>query len=158
MFIGLGMAAAGGAAGLALFAFGESVTFFKTPTELAAVVITEGAPPQRYRLGGCVEVGSIKKDGITTIFRITDGGSPPVEVHYADHLPDLFREGQGVVAEGSLGPNRIFTAATVLAKHDENYMPPDVASALKKQGMDPQAAGSEGSRMTNVCEMLTAKK
>jgi cytochrome c-type biogenesis protein CcmE len=162
MFIGLGLAAGGGVIGLALFAMSETVTFFKTPTELATVIVKEGEPAQRYRLGGFVVMGSVKKDGITTIFDITDGGKQPIRVRFSDHLPDLFREGQGVVAEGTLGADRIFTATAVLAKHDEKYMPPDVASALKKQGVMPaQAAapgtGKPGEQMKSVCQMLTSK-
>jgi cytochrome c-type biogenesis protein CcmE len=162
MFIGVGLTLGGGAVGLALYAMSATVTFFKTPAEIAALVIKEGEPAQRYRLGGCVAMGSVKKDGITTIFDIVDGAKQPITVRFSDHLPDLFREGQGVVAEGTLGADRIFTATTVLAKHDEKYMPPEVASSLKKQGVQSAqaaapGAGKPGDAMASVCQMLTSQ-
>jgi cytochrome c-type biogenesis protein CcmE len=117
------------AATLVLFAFEESIVFFYSPTELAAK-----NPPaeRRLRIGGLVEEGSVEKSGTVVSFRVTDlDNSLPVT--YEGILPDLFREGQGVVAEGRL-VGGVFVAAEVLAKHDENYMPPEVAEALKKSG------------------------
>jgi len=118
------------AAALALSALRDSVVFFVTPSELAAKPIESGS---RFRLGGLVEQGSITKDGLTIRFRVTDGGAN-LPVSYHGLLPDLFREGQGVVAEGKLDGAGVFVADTVLAKHDERYMPREVADALKKQG------------------------
>ncbi len=117
------------AATLVLFAFEESIVFFYSPTELAAK-----KPPaeRRLRIGGLVEEGSIEKNGAVVAFRVTDL-SNSVPVTYKGILPDLFREGQGVVTEGRL-VGGVFIAAEVLAKHDENYMPPEVAEALKKSG------------------------
>jgi cytochrome c-type biogenesis protein CcmE len=118
------------AAGLALSALRDSIVFFVTPSELATKTIESGA---RFRLGGLVEQGSIVKDGLNVRFRVTDGGAN-LPVTYRGLLPDLFREGQGVVAEGKLDSSGVFVADTVLAKHDERYMPKEVADALKKQG------------------------
>ena len=118
------------AAALALSALRDSIVFFVTPSELAAKPIESGS---RFRLGGLVEQGSIVKDGLTVRFRVTDGGAN-LPVSYHGLLPDLFREGQGVVAEGKLNGSGVFVADTVLAKHDERYMPREVADALKRQG------------------------
>ena len=118
------------AAALALSALRDSIVFFVTPSELAVKPIESGS---RFRLGGLVEQGSITKDGLTIRFRVTDGGAN-LPVSYHGLLPDLFREGQGVVAEGKLDGAGVFVADTVLAKHDERYMPREVADALKKQG------------------------
>lgn len=118
------------AAALALSALRDSIVFFVSPSELAAKPIESGS---RFRLGGLVEQGSIVKDGLTVRFRVTDGGAN-LPVSYHGLLPDLFREGQGVVAEGKLDGSGMFVADTVLAKHDERYMPREVADALKKQG------------------------
>jgi cytochrome c-type biogenesis protein CcmE len=118
------------AAGLALSALRDSIVFFVTPSELAAKPIE---PSARFRLGGLIEQGSIVKDGLNVRFRVTDGGTN-LPVTYHGLLPDLFREGQGVVAEGTLNASGVFVADTVLAKHDERYMPKEVADALKKQG------------------------
>jgi cytochrome c-type biogenesis protein CcmE len=128
----LGMGVLAASAGLVLTAFQDSVTFFYSPSDLKA----ETAPPGRaIRIGGLVEEGSVRKldDGVTTEFRVTDL-SESVPVTYRGVLPDLFREGQGVVTEGTLAPDGVFVADEVLAKHDENYMPPEVADALKKSG------------------------
>lgn len=95
------------------------------------------------RLGGLVEDGSVTKNGTTTIFAITDGNAT-VKVAYTGILPDLFREGQGVVTEGALQPDGMFVADTVLAKHDENYMPREVADALKEQGLWQHVEDGEG--------------
>jgi cytochrome c-type biogenesis protein CcmE len=118
------------AAALALSALRDSIMFFVTPSELAAKSIETGS---RFRLGGLVEKGSVHKDGLTVRFRVTDGGSS-LPVTYRGLLPDLFREEQGVVTEGKLNASGVFVADTVLAKHDERYMPKEVADALKKQG------------------------
>ena len=122
----------GVAAALVLTAFEDNIVFFYSPTD-----ITEKAlrPGQTVRLGGLVQADSVKKasDGVTTEFVITDTNKT-ISVRYAGLLPDLFREGQGVVTQGSLGPDGTFVASEVLAKHDENYMPKEVADALKKSG------------------------
>jgi cytochrome c-type biogenesis protein CcmE len=127
-----GMALLGVATALMLNAFSDNLVFFHTPTEVAAKSIEQD---RRFRLGGLVEEDSVKKaeDGLTTHFRITDNEST-VEVIFKGSLPDLFREGQGVVAEGKLDDAGVFQASEVLAKHDENYMPPEVADAIKKTG------------------------
>jgi len=117
---------------LVAYAMNDQIVFFYAPSELAAKGVEPGS---RIRLGGLVEEGSVKreKDG-EVFFSITDTASA-VPVHYKGILPDLFREGQGVVAEGRFDTAGAFTADSVLAKHDENYMPPQVADALKEQGM-----------------------
>jgi cytochrome c-type biogenesis protein CcmE len=120
------------AVGLVLAALRESIVFFHTPSDLAAKAIPEG---QRIRLGGLVAVGSVKRgEGVDVQFAITDTAEQ-VTVRYRGVLPDLFREGQGVVTEGALESGRVFRADTVLAKHDENYMPREVADALKEKGL-----------------------
>ena len=132
VFIGAGMLALFAAAALVLSAFEENLVFFYSPSDLAA----QQLPPDRaFRLGGLVEEGSFKKvgDGLTVTFRITDlANATPVS--YRGILPDLFREGQGVVTEGQLGADGVFVAREVLAKHDETYMPKEVADALKEAG------------------------
>ena len=127
-----GMGVLSAAVALVLVAFQETVTFFYSPSEVHA----EAPPAARaFRLGGLVEEGSVKKqsDGLTTEFRVTDLATS-VPVTYRGILPDLFREGQGVVTEGRLGADGVFVAEEVLAKHDETYMPREVADALKKSG------------------------
>lgn len=119
------------AAILILGALKESIVFFHSPSDL---VDKHVGPGSRVRLGGLVESGSLVREANLNVrFRVTDG-SRTVAVAYQGVLPDLFREGQGVIAEGALDAGGIFRADTVLAKHDENYMPKDVADALKKQG------------------------
>ncbi len=116
---------------LVLNALRDSIVFFSTPQMVAEKHVPPG---KRFRLGGLVEPGSLKRgDNLAVTFKIADG-SNALEVAYKGILPDLFREGQGVVAEGALDGNGVFKADTVLAKHDETYMPKDVADALKKQG------------------------
>jgi cytochrome c-type biogenesis protein CcmE len=117
---------------LALFAVQDNLVFFREPT---AVLAGQVKPGQRFRLGGLVEMGSVKHipDSATVDFKVTDLKSA-VPVVYTGLLPDLFREGQGVVAEGRLGRDGVFHADQVLAKHDENYMPKEVVEALKKNG------------------------
>lgn len=124
----LGLVGAGAA--LVLTAVEDSLVFFYTPADLAERDIAEG---QLFRLGGLVEEGSVQQSGTTTLFRVTDL-TRTVPVSFTGVLPDLFREGQGVVAEGSLGSDGTFTASQVLAKHDETYMPKEVADALKNSG------------------------
>jgi cytochrome c-type biogenesis protein CcmE len=120
------------AAGLVLYALRDSVAFFRSPTEV--VLEQKVTPGQRFRLGGLVEAGTVDKGaGERVAFAVTDGKAT-VKVSYIGILPDLFREGQGVVTEGVLMPDGSFRADTVLAKHDETYMPREVADALKKQG------------------------
>ncbi len=128
------------AAGLVLFALRDSIVFFYSPSEVAAMGI---APGTRFRLGGLVETGSVVRgEGTTVRFAITDRAKT-VPVTYTGVLPDLFREGQGVVAEGMLEANGVFRADHVLAKHDETYMPREVAEKLKAQGMWRGDAGAK---------------
>jgi cytochrome c-type biogenesis protein CcmE len=135
---GLGV---GTASALALNAFSDNLVFFLAPSDLAAKA---PKPGRTFRLGGLVEAGSLRRttdDGHpSATFRVTDGGAA-VEVTYTGILPDLFREGQGMVALGAMQPDGTFRAAEVLAKHDETYMPRDVADALKKSGHWNPAAG-----------------
>lgn len=127
-----GLAILGIAAGLVLYALRDSIVYFYTPSEMAE----KGVPPgQRIRLGGMVEVGSWKRgDGTVNNFVVTDT-IKTIVVSYNGQLPDLFREGQGVVAEGTLKDDGSFDADTVLAKHDENYMPKELADSLKAKGV-----------------------
>ncbi len=127
-----GLLLLGGAAALILTAFEENLVFFYAPSDLAEKA---PVPGQAIRLGGLVEEESFKRldDGLTVQFRVTDLNET-VPVVYKGILPDLFREGQGVITEGTLGPDGVFVAREVLAKHDETYMPRDVADALKKSG------------------------
>ena len=123
MLLGLG-------AWLVLSAFEKNLVFFFTPSQ----VVAGQAPHNRsFRIGGMVEKGSLQRqaDGVTVSFWVTDTVQR-VRVHYRGMLPDLFKEGKGVVAQGKLGPNSTFAAEEVLAKHDENYMPPEAAYALTK--------------------------
>ena len=131
VLIGLCLAVLGLAAALAFSALRDTIVFFHSPSEIAAKKIEPGT---RIRIGGLVREGSLKRDGIQARFDVTDGGAS-LPVVYAGVLPDLFREGQGVVAEGALEAGGTFRADTVLAKHDENYMPREVVDALKKQGV-----------------------
>jgi cytochrome c-type biogenesis protein CcmE len=124
------LAVLGAAVSLVLTALSDNLVFFYSPTQIAEKSIP---PERRFRLGGLVEMGSVKKDGQEVRFVVTDTHKT-VAVVYRGLLPDLFREGQGVVAEGSLGPDGVFVAREVLAKHDENYMPPEVAKAIKDAG------------------------
>lgn len=119
------------AVGLVLMALRDSIVFFYTPSEVAEKHLDTG---QRFRLGGLVENGSLKRgEGTTISFVVTDKRAT-LPVTYTGVLPDLFREGQGVVAEGMLTSEGVFHADSVLAKHDETYMPKEVADSLKKQG------------------------
>ncbi|MGD9539549.1 cytochrome c maturation protein CcmE [Methylocystis sp.] len=125
------MAVLGLAAGLMLFALRDNIVFFYTPSELAKKQVASGA---RLRIGGLVKEGSVVKNGHDVNFTITDK-TRDLAVSYTGLLPDLFREGQGVVVDGVLQQDGGFRADSVLAKHDERYMPRDVADALKKQGV-----------------------
>lgn len=132
VLIGVCLAVLGLAVGLVMFALEDSIVFFYSPSD---VVEKKIKPGQRIRLGGLVEEGSVKRGENTTVkFSVTDTAKT-ISVMYTGVLPDLFREGQGVVTEGRLGSDGVFVADSVLAKHDENYMPPEVAEALKKQGV-----------------------
>jgi cytochrome c-type biogenesis protein CcmE len=124
------VAALGVAVVLVLNAFNSNLVFFFSPTQVA----NGEAPTSRaFRIGGLVEEGSVKRgsDGLTTRFVVTDTAKT-IPVTYTGILPDLFKEGKGVVAEGRLGPGGLFAATQVLAKHDENYMPPEAASAIEQ--------------------------
>ncbi len=147
--IGSALAIFGLALGLALLALRDTIVFFYAPSEYAAK-----APPPgtRLRIGGLVESGSFAKEGVQRYsFAITDTAHD-VRVVYTGLLPDLFREGQGAVVEGAVGADGVFRADSVLAKHDERYMPREVADALKKQGVWrdgqalPEAAGTGAAR------------
>ncbi|HYB10851.1 MAG TPA: cytochrome c maturation protein CcmE [Alphaproteobacteria bacterium] len=131
VFVTVGAAILGVAVLLVLNAFRENIVFFLSPTEL----LEKGAPSDRVvRLGGLVEDGSVTRGPDSSVrFKVTDL-KHDIPVRYVGILPDLFREGQGVVAEGRLQPDGSFQASSVLAKHDEKYMPPEVAEALKKSG------------------------
>ncbi|MCH8178251.1 MAG: cytochrome c maturation protein CcmE [Proteobacteria bacterium] len=128
----LGVLGLGLAAWLVLSAFRQNLVFFFTPTQ---VVQGEAPPNRRFRIGGMVEAGSLQReaDGLSHRFVVTDMAQR-VAVRYKGLLPDLFQEGKGVVAQGRLGPDRSFVADEVLAKHDENYMPPEAAHALQQAG------------------------
>jgi cytochrome c-type biogenesis protein CcmE len=122
-----GLAVLGVATALVLRAFDENLVFFFTPTQVAA----NDAPKGRlFRIGGMVEKGSVKRDGVEVRFVVTDTAKT-IPVVYRGPLPDLFREGKGVVAQGVLNPDGVFQAREVLAKHDENYMPPEAAHAVE---------------------------
>jgi cytochrome c-type biogenesis protein CcmE len=129
--IAAALAVVGGAAGLALYALSDSIVFFYSPSEVVEKALRPGA---RLRVGGLVKSGSVVKSaGETVAFVVTDGANN-VSVSYQGLLPDLFREGQGVVAEGVLAAPDQLRADTILAKHDERYMPREVVEALKKEG------------------------
>jgi cytochrome c-type biogenesis protein CcmE len=132
VFIGMVLGAVGLATGLVLFALSDTIVFFYTPSDMVAKAVPAG---QRVRLGGLVEKGSVAREaGGRVRFVVTDT-IKTLPVTYAGLLPDLFREGQGVVAEGRLGSDGQFVADSVLAKHDETYMPPEVAKALRDKGV-----------------------
>ena len=120
--------AVGAATALVLNAFSSNLVFFYSPSQVAAHEAPQGRP---FRIGGMVTMGSVKRDGVDVVFTVTDLVKS-MQVHYHGTLPDLFKEGKGVVAEGKLDPDGVFTAKEVLAKHDENYMPPEAAAALKQ--------------------------
>jgi cytochrome c-type biogenesis protein CcmE len=122
------LAAVGTAATLVLNAFNSNLVFFYTPTQIAANEAPQG---RTFRVGGMVTPGSVARDGVTVRFDVTDTAQS-VPVRYDGVLPDLFKEGKGVVAQGQLGADGVFVAREVLAKHDENYMPPEAADAVAK--------------------------
>ena len=128
--IGLGVVALGVATALVLNAFQKNLVFFFTPTQ---VVANEAPQGRTFRIGGMVEKGSVKRqaDGVTVQFTVTDTAKS-LPVQYKGPLPDLFKEGKGVVAQGQLGADGVFRASEVLAKHDENYMPPEAKEAIDK--------------------------
>ena len=127
-WIGLGLVALGIATALVLTAFNKNLVFFFSPSDVAA----NKAPVGRtFRIGGMVVPGSVKREGVEVRFAVTDTAKT-IPIVYRGQLPDLFREGKGVVAQGNLGADGLFTAREVLAKHDENYMPPDAAHALEQ--------------------------
>jgi cytochrome c-type biogenesis protein CcmE len=147
LWIAAGVAGLGVATALVLNAFQSNLVFFFTPTQVAQ----NEAPKDRvFRIGGLVEEGSVvrEKDALTVRFKVTDTAKV-IPVVYTGILPDLFKEGKGVVAQGRLGTDGVFKANEVLAKHDENYMPPEAAEALKRAGtpMDKGAfAGQKGTK------------
>ena len=135
LWIVAGLAGLGVATGLVLNAFQSNLVFFFTPTQVAA---NEAPRDRAFRIGGLVEEGSVvrEKDALTVRFKVTDTART-IPVVYTGLLPDLFREGKGVVAQGRIGADGTFKASEVLAKHDENYMPPEAAHALEKAGGKP---------------------
>jgi len=136
-----GLAALAAAAAFVLAAFQENLVFFFTPSQVAANEVPQG---RTFRIGGMVTPGSVKRqaDGVTVQFAVTDTAKD-VTVAYRGLLPDLFREGKGVVTQGKLGPDGVFQASEVLAKHDENYMPPAAADAIKQaQSINEKAVGT----------------
>jgi cytochrome c-type biogenesis protein CcmE len=126
------LAGVGIASTIAFYSLQENLLYFQSPSEVADQAMPAG---RQFRLGGLVKPGTVNRtgDGLTTKFVVTDGPAE-LEVQYVGILPDLFREGQGVIARGSLNAQGSFDATEVLAKHDENYMPPEVADALEKTG------------------------
>jgi cytochrome c-type biogenesis protein CcmE len=126
--IALGVVALGVATALVLMAFEKNLVFFFTPSQVAANEAPQG---RTFRIGGMVVAGSVKRDGVEVRFAVTDTAKT-IPVVYRGALPDLFREGKGVVAQGQVGADGVFHAREVLAKHDENYMPPEAAHAVEK--------------------------
>ena len=126
--IALGIVALGVATALVLMAFEKNLVFFFTPSQVAANEAPQG---RTFRIGGMVVAGSLKREGVEVKFAVTDTAKT-IPVVYSGALPDLFREGKGVVAQGYLGPDGVFRAREVLAKHDENYMPPEAAHAMEQ--------------------------
>ena len=135
-FVGIGVAAVGAIVALVLNAFQSNLVFFYSPTQVAAQEAPKG---RTFRVGGLVQEGSVKREGTKVNFVITDTAQT-VPVRYEGILPDLFKEGKGVVAQGQL-QGGVFVAREVLAKHDENYMPPEAAEALEKAKRGDQAYG-----------------
>jgi cytochrome c-type biogenesis protein CcmE len=125
--IALGVVALGIATALVLMAFEKNLVFFFTPSQVAANEAPQG---RTFRIGGMVVAGSVKREGVEVRFAVTDTAKT-IPVVYRGALPDLFREGKGVVAQGQVGADGVFHAREVLAKHDENYMPPEAAHAVE---------------------------
>ena len=144
LWIVAGLAGLGIAATLVLQAFQSNLVFFFTPTQVAA---NEAPRDRAFRIGGLVQEGSVvrEKDALTVRFNVTDTAKT-IPVVYSGILPDLFREGKGVVAQGKLNADGSFQAKEVLAKHDENYMPPEAAEALKKAGHPMDASKFAGQK------------
>jgi cytochrome c-type biogenesis protein CcmE len=136
-WIALGLAVLAIAIGLVLYALSSNIVFFFTPTQVASGEAPQG---RAFRVGGLVEPGSLQREGVQVRFKITDNAKT-VPVTYTGTLPDLFKEGKGVVAQGQVGADGVFKAKEVLAKHDENYMPPEAAAALEKAGHPAKAPG-----------------
>jgi cytochrome c-type biogenesis protein CcmE len=135
VWVGLLIAGVAIAAFLGLTAFQKNLLYFYTPSQIAAGEAPKGYP---FRVGGLVEQGSVKRDGQSLLVRFTvSDGKASVAIAYTGILPDLFREGQGIIAMGQLDEANVFQASEVLAKHDENYMPPEVAESLKQNGKMP---------------------
>lgn len=128
LIVGGVLAAVGVAVALILNAFNSNLVFFYTPSQIASREAPQG---RTFRIGGLVQAGSVVRDGVTVRFTVTDT-LQTVPVRFEGILPDLFKEGKGVVAQGKLGDDGVFSAREVLAKHDENYMPPEAAEALKQ--------------------------
>jgi cytochrome c-type biogenesis protein CcmE len=128
--VGMGLAILGVAAALILNAFQSNLVFFYTPSQIVA---KEAPQARSFRVGGLVEQGSVQRqpDGVTVRFVVTDTANS-IPVLYTGILPDLFKEGKGVVAQGQIGADGVFRAKEVLAKHDENYMPPEAADAVQR--------------------------
>jgi cytochrome c-type biogenesis protein CcmE len=141
-----GLGALGIASALVLNAFQSNLVFFLTPTQ---VVGNEAPRDRAFRIGGLVESGSLvrEKDALTVRFNVTDTAKT-VPVVYTGILPDLFREGKGVVAQGKMAPDGTFRATEILAKHDENYMPPEAAHALKQAGHEIDKSAFAGQKKT----------
>ena len=132
------------AVALVLSSLRESIVFFNSPTDIAE---SKTSPGKRVRLGGLVKTGSVERgDNLQIHFKVTDGNKD-IPVDYRGIVPDLFREGQGVIAEGHVEPGGTFIADTVLAKHDENYMPREVVETLKKQGHWQETAAPSPARI-----------
>lgn len=137
----------GAAAALALTAFRDNLVFFRSPSDIVSMAAPDG---RAFRLGGLVEPGSVVREGAEARFRVTDGAHA-VAVIYRGVLPDLFREGQGVVTLGRMRPDGIFAASEVLARHDETYMPPEVMDALKRSGhWNPEQGAAPPAREWNT--------
>jgi cytochrome c-type biogenesis protein CcmE len=131
-WIALGVVALGAATALVLAAFNRNLVFFFTPSQVAA---HEAPVGRTFRIGGMVVPGSVKREGLDVRFVVTDTAKT-IAVVYRGSLPDLFREGKGVVAQGQLGPDGVFSAREVLAKHDENYMPPEAKHAIDRAAVE----------------------
>ena len=146
LWIAAGVAGLGVATALVLNAFQSNLVFFFTPSQVAA---NEAPKDRAFRIGGMVEEGSVvrDKDALTVRFKVTDTAKT-VPVSYTGILPDLFKEGKGVVAQGRIGADGVFRASEVLAKHDENYMPPEAAHALEKAGKPVDKNAFAGQKAT----------
>ena len=140
------LCAVGVATALVLNAFNSNLVFFYTPTQIAA---KEAPTGRTFRVGGMVESGTVKRDGVTVRFMVTDTAKT-VPVRYQGILPDLFKEGKGAVVQGRLAADGRFVASEVLAKHDENYMPPEAADAVQKAEQVRKHMGQAGKGMAEM--------